>query len=82
MSYQIESTASFDRAVKRLAKKYRHIKQDLRALRPLKKFLRTIRSSRKKTSKLHCFTRIAWWRVRPFWSELLPTNEMGVFKMG
>jgi mRNA-degrading endonuclease RelE of RelBE toxin-antitoxin system len=32
MSYQIESTASFDRAVKRLAKKYRHIKQDLRAL--------------------------------------------------
>ena len=32
MSYQIESIAPFDRAVKRLAKKYRHIKQDLRSL--------------------------------------------------
>ena len=32
MSYQIESTSSFDRAVKRLAKKYHHIKQDLRGL--------------------------------------------------
>jgi len=32
MSYQIESTSSFDHAIKRLAKKYRHIKQDLRGL--------------------------------------------------
>jgi mRNA-degrading endonuclease RelE of RelBE toxin-antitoxin system len=32
MSYQIESSLSFDRAVKRLAKKYRHVKQDLRGL--------------------------------------------------
>ena len=32
MSYQIESIASFDRAVKRLAKKYRHIKRDLSGL--------------------------------------------------
>ena len=32
MSYQIESIAPFDGAVKRLAKKYRRIKQDLRGL--------------------------------------------------
>jgi len=32
MSYRIESISSFDRAVKRLAKKYRHVKQDLRGL--------------------------------------------------
>lgn len=32
MSYQIESAASFDRAVKRTAKKYRLIKRDLRGL--------------------------------------------------
>ena len=32
MSYQIESAASFDRAVKRLAKKYRLIKRDLSGL--------------------------------------------------
>ncbi len=32
MSYQIESIWSFDRAVKRLAKKYRHVKHDLRDL--------------------------------------------------
>ena len=32
MSYQIESTASFNRAVRRLARKYRLIKRDLRDL--------------------------------------------------
>ena len=32
MSYQIESIASVDRAVKRLAKRYRHVKRDLRGL--------------------------------------------------
>ena len=32
MSYQIETIPPFDKAVKRLAKKYRHIKQDLQVL--------------------------------------------------
>jgi len=32
MSYQIESIPPFDKAVKRLARKYRHIKQDLQVL--------------------------------------------------
>lgn len=32
MSYQIETTPTFDRAVKRLLKKYRHIKGDLLVL--------------------------------------------------
>jgi len=32
MSYQIETIPPFDKAVKRLTKKYRHIKQDLQVL--------------------------------------------------
>jgi len=32
MSYQIESSHSFARSVKRLAKKYRHVKHDLRVV--------------------------------------------------
>ena len=32
MSYQIETTPTFDRAVKRLLKKYRHLKGDLLSL--------------------------------------------------
>ena len=32
MSYQIETISPFDKAIKRLAKKYRRIKQDLRVL--------------------------------------------------
>jgi len=32
MSYQIETIPPFDKAVKRLTRKYRHIKQDLQAL--------------------------------------------------
>jgi len=32
MSYQIETIRPFDKAVKRLARKYRHIKRDLRDL--------------------------------------------------
>ena len=32
MSYQIETIRPFDKAIKRLAKKYRRIKQDLRVL--------------------------------------------------
>ena len=32
MNYRIETAPSFDRAVKRLAKKYRRLKRDLRAL--------------------------------------------------
>ncbi len=32
MNYRIETTPAFDRAVKRLLKKYRHIKTDLLTL--------------------------------------------------
>jgi len=32
MNYQVESIEAFDRAVKRLARKYRHIAADLRGL--------------------------------------------------
>jgi len=32
MSYQIETIPPFEKAVKRLTKKYRHIKQDLQVL--------------------------------------------------
>ena len=44
MSYQIETTPTFDRAVKRLLKKYRHLKGDLLSL--FEALLRSIRQEK------------------------------------